>query len=320
MALYLAVIFGLAAVGGFSVFAEGLYRGGLSGVEWEAAELRDQRFGDSSALKLLFVGDSFTAGVVEPAGSWTDFLVAEFARQGLARPVEVINIGFAGSDTGWHVEQVRRWLEEAGAPPDHTSVITGANNASTYTWQTAWLASEAGATTPLGLRAIYRLPRSTLFGAELLANLLRGQGNLDDDLPLPDAEHLDVGLMRGRLERDSAYLPWTAAHKAERLREHVRVVREAGAQPLLGTYITEGEYETNDATRTVARELDVPLFDVASPERHADFDATGGYLEDRWHLSYAGQKRFAALWVGWYLREVAPVAEPPALDSPPETP
>ncbi len=304
VALYLAVILGTAGVAGFLALSEGLYRGGLASVEDEAAELRAQRFSDPDALRLLFVGDSFTAGVVDPAGTWTDFLVDELARQGFAHPVEVINIGFAGSDTGWHVAQVRRWLAAAELPPVHTSLITGANNAGTYAWQAAFLDSEGARTAPATLRAVYRLPRSTVFGAELIANLLRGEGNLSDDLPLPDAEHLDVGLMRGRLEAASDFLPWTAARKGALLDDYVAVVRAAGAEPLLGTYITEGEYETNDSTRAAAARHGVALFDVASPDRHADFHRTGGYLEDDWHLSEAGQRRFAALWVGWYLREV----------------
>lgn len=299
MAAYLAAIFAVGGLVGGAVLSETLYRAGLQGVQDEAAERAAQRFSDPSGLRLLFVGDSFTAGVVAPPGTWTDYLPEALRDAGLQGAVEVINIGFAGSDTGWHVEQARRWLEEAPRPPDCVMLITGANNAGTYAWQQGFIAANTADPAPLWLRSIYRLPRSTVFGAELAANLLRGRSGQDGGLPLPDAEHLDVGLMRTRLEDSSDFLAWTARRKAALLDEYVRTVREAGAAPLLGSYITEGEYETNDVTRAAASRHGAAMFDVASPELHADFHRSGGYLEDDWHLSGTGQRRFAAMWAAW---------------------
>ena len=249
----------------------------------ELVASRASRFGDEGALRVLFVGDSYTAGELSESGrgyfSWLP--------QGLSDcPLEARSIALAGTPTATHRSQLAAWLEESGQRPDFVMVISGANNLGSLDLRHAFLA-DPSQDAPRRMRSLYRSRRAFTGLARIVGRGLNLDGPAADALPTADPTW-------------EAWPPWqefVQEHTRTELLQLADLARAHGVQPLFGTYHADAQ---NPAIRLAAEQARVPLLDVEGPLPPALL------ARDRWHRNDAGNRELAARWLAWFEALEAP--------------
>ncbi len=260
----------------------------------QAIEARSARYSDrEDRLRLLFVGDSFTAGSLSESNlGWWAYVPDALRDLGHQPRVEVLSVALAGSPTPFHQRQFEAFLDESGRTPDVVMIISGANNPNSQELWTAYTLSDVGRThTTSAERAMYGAPT----GLRLLA--LRLGRALGRDLP-PDPRRRDVARLDQYLSEHPEYRAWLEAETTRRLTAFFATARDHGVRPLAGSYLSD---PLIGATRTAAAQADVPFFDMESQELEQTWRADGGMASDGWHLSDDGNRRFAKRWAAWFV-------------------
>ena len=270
----------------------------------EAIDARSARYSDREALRLLFVGDSFTAGSLSESDlGWWAYVPAALRERGVSRRVEVLSVAVAGSPTPFHRRQVRDWLDESGQVADFLVFVTGANNPNSVELWTEYVLGPTGARhTTRSERALYGAPS----GFRLFA--LSVGRRLGRDLP-PDPRRRDVPALDMYLSRHPEYHAWIEERTTAEFVGLASLARERGMRPIAASYLTD---PLVPATRAGASAADVPFFDIASEARQTRWGGMGLLSPDGWHLSDAGNKRYAALWVEWFLAGPGALSVPSA--------
>jgi lysophospholipase L1-like esterase len=317
---FVLLLFGLGTV-------ELFYRAAQGWIDDQGWQLRQQGFDPNAPIKLLFLGDSFTAGELSEAGvGFWHYVPAAFRARGETRRVQVINLALAGSTTRFHRDQLVRFLEEHAVAPDAVMLITGANNASAQASLQAFLqAPESRGHAPAAMRFWYRFPR-VVYGLNAVAFLIgRYRLGVDDEGKLGmagDWNPVDTGrwtfMADGRFcwvcpdatsrlmaLRGSPYAAWLDGEIRGMVGEVDDAVRARGGRLLTGTYVGQNHVVTDppiDPLGDEARARGLPMLDLSDPAVIARFRQQGFFIEDGWHLSDAGSKALATAWAEWYLR------------------
>ncbi len=240
---------------------------------------RQARFEDGDALKILFLGDSYTAGELSESGqgyaSWLPETLS-------GRALQTRSIALAGTPSAVHRAQLAAWLEESGQRPQFAMLISGANNLNSLDLRQGFLADPENEA-PDGMRSLYRSRRALTGLARMVGRGLRLDGPAADALPTGDPTWL-------------AWLPWQAhvqQHTHAELLAFAALARHHGVEPLFGTYHVDDQ---NPAIVRAAREAGVPLFDISAFPK-----PTMEHLsEDGWHRNDAGNRWLAEQFAGWF--------------------
>jgi len=268
----------------------------------QAIEARSARFSErQDRLRLLFVGDSFTAGSLSESDlGWWAYVPDALRDRGFAPRVEVLSLALAGSPTPFHGRQLAAFLTESGQTPHFVMVITGANNPNSAELWTAYTTSEVGRRhTSRRERALYGAPTGFRALALTVGRLL------GRDLP-PDPRRRDIARLDRYLSEHPEYAEWLRAETARGLTSIFTLARDRGIQPLSGSYLSDALI---GATRAASAAANVPYFDMESAELEARWRADGGLTYDDWHLSDEGNRRYARRWAEWFL-ELPPTSLP----------
>lgn len=307
--------------------AELFYRAAHGFVERNGRLLRQQSFDEASDLKLLFLGDSFTAGELSESGrGYWHYLPQAFHERGDPRIVDVVSLALAGSTTRFHHEQLVRYYEEQPLAADVVMLTTGANNASAQASLQAFAAApESRGHAPATMRFWYRFPR-VVYGLNAVA-FLAGRYRLGVD----DSGHfgtagdwnpVDSGrwtyMADGRYcwvcpdatsrlmaLRGSPYSGWLDQEIRALVGDVADRVEARGGRLLTGTYVGENHVVTDppiDPVGDESRARGLPMLDLSDPVVIARFRARPWFTEDGWHLSDAGSRVLAGVWAEWYLR------------------
>jgi len=277
----------------FVVFSETAFRTAMGFLDDELAAARDGRFTDAARLRLLFVGDSFTAGESSESvvGYW-HYIPELLEARGVPGPIETISLAVPGSTSRYHVRQVASWLEESGQVPHHVVVITGACNWDALELQKAFVAGPIGrrSTHPL-LQPFYLGPGGVMWGMHYFG------GRLGVVHP-GDPQQVMYTPLRNYWYAHQPYEEWIFGETRRAFGELVGVARAAGVEPLAGAYIA---HQMSEHVRAEAKELAVPFFDQSAPSWEREYRDRGLLHEDEWHLNDAGNRDMATRWADWYV-------------------
>jgi hypothetical protein len=233
----------------FVALSELAHRTALAGLEAELAAARAGRF-QRSGVRLLVVGDSFTAGELSESGvGWWAHLPE------LLPGTETISLALAGSPTRTHLAQVRAWKAESGQQATAIVAVTGANNLDSLDCQRRYVA--AGGRAPLWLRPLYLRGGGPMYGLHYLG------GRLGVMQP-GDPEQVMWAPLKAAWYRNEAYERW-AIEDTERLLGEL-----AGeGRLILGSYVA---HNRSTVLREAAGKLELPFFDHEGPvaEQRAD--------------------------------------------------
>ncbi len=293
------ILFGLViTLAGLVVLNQLAFEAAMRFLAAEAQEARAGRFalGDE-ALRLLFVGDSYTAGELSESGQgyWA-YVPEELAALGYPRPVETVSIALAGSTTWFHTRQVASWLTESGQRPHYVMTIGSVNDGRAYEFQRRYCDSEEGRTDAPAVCVLYAGPRSLLFPLNYLGMRLSPAQYMDE-------AHDAFGPLRWWWERNDPYRQWLPGATGKAFEALFDQARSQDLRVLAGSY--------HDPLWSVgmpeaAQRLEVPFFDLAIVEVQAAFEAQGMLTEDRWHPNDAGHRYLAKRWARWFMDSVEP--------------
>ena len=252
---------------------------------------RTGRFKQQDSLKILVVGDSFTAGELSESGvGYAAYLPEAFRELGFAGEVEAVCVGLAGSTTPVHYRQIKSWLRESGQVPDLIFIITGANNINAHRFQSHFIKNSPRAyEVPGWVRLLYRLPRWATWGMDNAAYHL-GMAELDNPTkttfkPLT------------RYWRESpAFMSWANTLLAKWVVSLHELGRAREIPVATGSYISGG---VHDPLRATARRRGIPLFDIESQALDECMLRWGFYTDDGWHMADAGHRYYARRLAWW---------------------
>lgn len=261
----------------------------------QAEAARRGAFTDPDATKILFLGDSWTAGREgESTGEGYWYYVPDaLAAAGYEGAVQTATVALAGSTSWFQYEQLGAFLAESELAPDYVMVVTGANDPRSYEqarqfckehddWVELPPFARLWVCGPRGLAFVHGL------GAKAAA---RARGEL---APLDVPPGLGgVADEYGAWFRDSIGRPYQAT---------LLRIEEAGAQALIGSY----HHDDTDPIRAgIAAAAGVPFHDISTDLVRATL-REGLQVEDGWHTNEAGDRYLAELFAAWFVEEVAP--------------
>lgn len=283
----------VALVVAFVAFSETAFRTSMGYLHRELDEARAGRFSEEAALKLLFVGDSFTAGESsESAVGYWHYLPALLEERGIPGPVETVSLAVPGSTSRYHRRQVESWLSESGQVPDHVVVITGACNWDALELQKSFVATAEGRRTthPL-LQPLYLGPGGVMWGFHYVG------GRLGVVHP-GDPQQVMYTPLRNYWYEHPPYETWLFAETRATFKGLVEHARDRGIEPLAGAYIA---HQMSEHVRSEASLLEVPFFDQSEPRWEQQYRDRGLLHPDGWHLNDAGTVDMAERWADWYV-------------------
>lgn len=280
------------------VFAEVAHRDGLESLDGLLAERRDVRFADDGRIKLLFLGDSFTAGELAESGvGFWAYLPDAVKAFGYTRGVQTVSLAMAGSSSPYHYRQLVEWLAESGQRPDFVFATTGANNNHGFVFQQHFIRHSGYAhELPLWVRGLYRLPRSLTWGIDQAA-LHLGLADFDDPTKVSFAP-----LIR-HFKKSRAYMGWVNELIAEWVAALHRLGQRRGFRVLAASYVRTGFHAP---LRREAARLGITLYDIESEGLEDCMRGWGYMTKDEWHPNDAGHKYLALRLARWLVREVLP--------------
>ena len=274
-----ALLVGLIALAAGEAGLRGLHHWMLEGYRLNRA------FVSPDAFKILFVGDSFTAGGSTESGKGFPEYMGEALRDAVVgdrKGVEVVNIALSGTDTAIHARRLRLYLERHLVLPDLVFVVTGHNSFGSNEARAAFQREHAAASLFGPWSRVVRYSMVLTVVHELVKHYLGW---------LPSDEAAAV--------QSDAFRTYVAGLLREDL---VRMVEDAGRRgiPLcLGTYIRPAwsDRVILPVLREVAASHDVPLLDIYSEELDRRFLEDGLYARDGWHPNDAGQRVLAGIFI-----------------------
>ncbi len=254
-------------------------------------EARSARFTCDGCQRILFVGDSFTAGeLAESKLGYPHYVPDALTRLGVHPPAQTVSVALAGTPTSVHRSQVQAFFEESGQVPDYVMIISGANNRDALASRRAFVASEPGRSAPPGVRRFHGAHQSLGLIGKILGRWIAVAGGTEvTPLFAPYEEFFQT---------DPSYLAWVATQQRSELSALVHEVGAFGSAPLLGTYHSE---VNNGAARAVAEAEGVPLFEFEEEGGPRTWQADGLLHEDGWHLNDAGTRVLADRWAARFV-------------------
>ena len=272
--------------------AGGLAEGGLRVVRhWIMGTYGlDRAFTRRAACKLLFVGDSFTAGGGTDSGRGFPAYIAE-RLAGRRAPdgggVEVVNIALSGTDTGLQLGRMRAYLARHAIAPDVILVVTGANNRNNNESRARYLRERRG--------EVHAGPWTVIVHRSLLLTVVKEM--VGKRLPF---------LFRGceRPFETGDFFRYVDTRFREDLDAMIDAAQAAGARIAFGTYIrpTPKDEALLRTLRAVLARRGVPLLNLYSEERDRRFLEGGLYARDGWHPNDEGQRLLAELFLAGMAR------------------
>jgi len=278
-----------------------VWLGGASFVWWSdtrdldarAATQCAQRFEDAPGPRLLFLGDSFTAGdgSESETGFWA-YLPAALERRGVVG-AQTRSLAISGSTTGYQLDQLRCWVETSGQRLDTVVVTAGVNDWGSLRFQRQFLEEGAPGSHPAALSGLYRLPRPVLFAVHYplrLADRMRSPAHA-----WAQEGQNDGGWVPGwgYFSDHPEYGDWVADRQRRNLEEMAELAGAAGGELVVAAYVV------NDA-RNPAGHAEGDWTSFLEPAEASGSAAAGGLLsDDAWHLSDAGARDLAERWAGW---------------------
>jgi hypothetical protein len=287
------------------VFNQGAFEWAMQYLAEESLEARSGRFSTrDETLRLLFVGDSYTAGELSESGrGYWAYVPDELAALGYPRPVETVSIALAGSTSWFHTHQVAGWLEESGQRTDYVMTMGNANDRRGYDFQRRFCASEGGQRdVPLIVRALYAGPPALLFPFNYLGMRLSPRLYMDE-------VHDSFGPLRRWWEANEPYGKWLPGESGAAVEALVELTRAEGATPLAGAPPYQNA-PWSAGIPEAAQRLAVPFFNLAVPEVQAALASKDLLTGDGWHPNDAGHRYIAKRWARWFMDSVEPTAQP----------
>ncbi|MFC1889054.1 SGNH/GDSL hydrolase family protein [Thermodesulfobacteriota bacterium] len=245
----------------------------------------DRIFLDAGAFKMLFVGDSFTAGGRTESGKGFPEYIEEKLEEKFVpggRRADVVNIALSGTDTFLHRRRLELYLDRNPVKPDLVFIVTGANNHRSKQMQ-----------------ASYRLSRPD---AGITKHLLSA---LDRSIFLST-----LGALAGRIGHDPSgifqndfstteYRLFVSERFRSELIVMVGMLRDEKIQAVFGTYIRPSDIDQLclSALLDVSSRYRIPLLTVYSEDLDEEFKREGLYANDLWHPNDRGQKVLAEIFL-----------------------
>ncbi len=252
-----------------------------------------QRFSDASSLRLLFLGDSFTAGDGSESnlGFWA-YLPDALAAEGI-EGAEVLSLATSGATTAYQREQLDCWLTTSNQAVSYVVVTGGVNDASSLRYHRDFLAEFQPERHPASVRFLYGLPRPILLGIHYPV-LLQRRLRTPRAQPFDDAPS-DAGWVPliGYHASHPAYEDWALLHQQGQLRAMHEAVEEAGARLIVGAY-------SHHEDHSVVERMGGWIRYVEPRELRDHYEAQGWFAPDGWHLSDAGARDYARRWARWF--------------------
>ncbi len=269
-----------------------------SDLEDHTNSLCNQRFADDGGVRLLFLGDSFTAGdgSASERGYW-EYLPRALASEGVD-DVQVLSLAISGSTSGYQLDQLRCWVERSGQTIDAVTLVAGANDWGSLRFQREFLATHEPTSHPALLRSIYELPRGLLFGFHYPRRLVERLRTPADQQLLYGASDGGWVLEWSYFASHPAYGDWVRERQRRNLGELQRLAAAAGGRLIVGSYVISEGSQLSDIEGPWSRFLE-------PAQRREEYDRRGLISSDDWHLSDAGAEDYASLWARWFV-ESAP--------------
>lgn len=252
-------------------------------------------FVDPTSLKILALGDSYTFGIAGEKQTsaligYPEIVGAALASE--ASSAEVVNLALPAMDSGQALETFRRFLRRENSHPDIVLICLGINNVA-FVKFTECLAQHDPGAVRASTRAAswwYRHSftfRLLFFGLRALGGYSLVGGEINDYLSYSEQSLLQW--------KDESVKGWVECCLADDLREIVSIARVVRAVPILVTY--HQETFAVDVQRRLAKELGVPLVDVALAARQADPELLARFQGNRreWHPDFCGYLAVAGL-------------------------
>mgnify|MGYP003874339715 CR=1 FL=1 len=260
-----------------------------------AAAARRGAFTDPRATKILFLGDSWTAGREREStgdGYWA-YVPEALAAAGYPGEVQTATVALAGSTTWFQLLQLQDFLEWSPLRPDYVMIVTGANDPRSFE-QAREFCRESRVLEDLPLAPPLWVcgPRALAFlhglGARALA---RSQGDLAPRTVPPGLESMG-----------SDYAAWFADSLDRAYEAAIQQVRDAGAQPLIGAYHVD---DSDPIRRAFAARVGVPFHDISDGTVAATLRDQDMLVSDGWHTNEAGDRYLAQLFAAWFVDATA---------------